>query len=451
MSSEKLTTKNYRAAFLIVTTLFFMWGFITVMVDALIPRLKAVFELSYFEAGLVQFAFFTAYFVVSIPSGLLISRIGYKKGVIVGLLTMGAGCLLFYPAASFRIFGIFLMALFVLAAGITTLQVAANPYVAALGPERTASSRLNLSQAFNSLGTTIAPLVSAAFILGSTVQSSAQIDAMTEAARQAYYAAEASAVQGPFLVLAGVLVLLTLAFKAFDLPRILEGDEHRSGSYRQAIKRPHLMLGALGIFVYVGAEVAIGSYLVNYFLTLDVTELVAGSGLMASLAEFLSGGSLTELNPARLAGTFVFFYWGGAMVGRFIGAGLLQRIRPGRLLGVYALVAIALISMTISTTGLTAMWTILFVGLFNSIMFPTIFTLAIDGLGEHTAQGSGILCTAIVGGAIIPPLYGALADSVGMQLGFLLPIACYLYIAYYGFKGSKAGKETQGAVQLEAI
>lgn len=445
-------TTTYRSAFIVVTSLFFMWGFITVMVDGLIPRLKAIFELSYFEAGLVQFAFFTAYFVISIPSGFLIARIGYKKGVVTGLLTMGVGCLLFYPAASMRVFGIFLVALFILAGGITTLQVAANPYVAALGPERTASSRLNLSQAFNSLGTTLAPLVSAAFILGEAVRSSSEIAEMTEVQRTAYYASEAAAVQGPFLVLAAVLLVLAGIFAVFDLPKILETDEHKSGSYAKAIRRPHLMLGALGIFVYVGAEVAIGSYLVNYFLSLDVTALVEGRPVLRTLAELLSGNDLGELNPARLAGTFVFFYWGGAMVGRFIGSGLLQFIRPGRLLAVYGCVAAGLLALTIGSSGVVAMVSILAVGLFNSIMFPTIFTLAIDGLGEHTAQGSGILCTAIVGGAVIPPLYGALADQVGLQLAFLLPIACYLYIVFYGAKGSSVGRSvsTASATPFEA-
>jgi MFS transporter, FHS family, L-fucose permease len=438
--AERLTSSRYRVAFIVVTSLFFMWGFITVMVDALIPRLRDVFELTYFQAGLVQFAFFGAYFAVSIPSGMLISRVGYKWGAVIGLLTMGVGCLLFYPAASMRVFEIFLLALFVLAAGITVLQVAANPYVAALGPPDTASSRLNLSQAFNSLGTTVGPLVSAAFILSAAVYSSAEIAAMTEAERGAYYTTEAAAVQGPFLTLAAVLLVLAVVFAAFKLPKILEGEQHRTGSYRAAIRRPHLMLGAVAIFVYVGAEVAIGSYLVNYFLELDIETLVASYGWLAATAEFLSGTSIAEMTTQRLAGTFVFFYWGGAMVGRFIGAWLMRYVAPFKLLGLYGCVVIALIALTIATSGVVAMWTILAVGLFNSIMFPTIFTLAIDGLGENTAQGSGILCTAIVGGAIIPPLFGGLADHLGLQLAFFLPIVCYAYIIFYGWVGSRIAR-----------
>ncbi|MFN1834414.1 sugar MFS transporter [Balneola sp. MJW-20] len=433
--SEKNQTN--RSAFIVVTTLFFMWGFITVLVDALIPRLREVFELSYFEAGLVQFSFFTAYFVMSIPSGGLISRIGYKKGVITGLITMGAGCLLFYPAASLRVFPIFLIALFVLASGITMLQVAANPYVAALGPAKTASSRLNLSQAFNSLGTTIAPLVSAAFILGNTVASSTEVSAMTEIEREAYYIAEAGAVQGPFLVLSMVLLVLAGVFAAFKLPKILESDHDRSGSYRSALKYKHLIFGAIGIFVYVGAEVTIGSYLVNYFLSLDVESLVEGSSLMTAVAGFLSGSEPGQLNPARLAGTFVFFYWGGAMIGRFIGSAIQLKVQPAKLLSMYAGANVLLLIFTMLSSDYTAFFTVLSMGLFNSIMFPTIFTLSIDGIGNNTAQGSGILCTAIVGGAFIPPLYGYFADLYTLQAAFIIPLVCYLYITWYGLYGAK--------------
>ena len=432
-----MTKNTNRSAFIVVTSLFFMWGFITVLVDALIPRLRDVFELSYFEAGLVQFAFFTAYAVFSIPGGKIISRIGYKKGVVVGLLTMGLGCFLFYPAAELRIFGIFLLAMFVLAGGITILQVAANPYVAALGPEESASSRLNLSQAFNSLGTWIAPLVSAAFILSNNVLSSSEVAALNIDEQEAYYLSEAATVQGPFLIVAGVIILLAIVFAIIKLPKILESEEDKNGSYAVALKTKHLMLGALGIFVYVGAEVSIGSYMVNYFLSLDIVELVRNSGFMPGLAELISSTGIDEATPAQLAGAFVSFYWGGAMIGRFIGSGLQLKFDPGNLLGVYGLINVMLLMITMNTEGLVAMWTILSIGLFNSIMFPTIFTLAIKKLGMHTAQGSGILCTAIVGGAIIPPLYGFFADALGLSLAFFVPALCYLYISWYGKYGSK--------------
>jgi MFS transporter, FHS family, L-fucose permease len=434
---QKNGHSTYTTALIIVTSLFFMWGFITVLVDALIPRLRDVFELTYFQAGMVQFAFFTAYAVISIPGGYLISKVGYKWGVVIGLLTMGFACVLFYPAAGLRVFTLFLLALFILAGGITILQVAANPYVAALGPAKFASSRLNLSQAFNSLGTTLAPLVSAAFILDAAVMSSAQISVMPAPERDLYMAGEAAAVQGPFLILAAVLVLLAIVFALFRMPSILETDHDKSGNYRDAVKYRHLMLGALAIFVYVGAEVTIGSYLVNYFLNMDARSFILGSGIMSSIAATITGGDIIEMTPSRLVGTFVFFYWGGAMFGRFLGSYLLRFIKPGNLLATYGMINVVLLTVAIISSGGVAFWSILSIGLFNSIMFPTIFTLAIHGMGQYTAQGSGILCTAIVGGAIIPPLYGALADITGLQLAFILPIFCYLYIVYYGRIGSK--------------
>ena len=441
--SDTLTTTRSRLAgpFAVVTTLFFLWGFITVMVDALVPRLKAVFELSFFEAALVQLAFFAAYLLVSIPSGFLIARVGYKRGAVVGLLAMGAGCLLFVPAAGLRVYALFLLAMFVLAGGITVLQVAANPYVAALGPARTASSRLNLAQAFNSLGTTIAPLVGAAFILGNTVLSSDEIARLGEAERSAYYLAEAGTVQTPFVVLAAVLAVLAVGFGLFRLPKILETDAHASGSYRGALASRALRWGAVGIFLYVGAEVTIGSYLVNYFLSLDVAAVVAETPWLAGIAGFLSGGDYRTFNVERLAGTFVALYWGGAMVGRFLGSALLQVVSPGRLLAVFAGLAIVLLAVSVASGGVVAMVAILAVGLFNSIQFATIFTLAIDGLEEHTAQGSGVLCTAIVGGAVIPPLYGALADAAGVQVAFVLLTACYGTIAAYGLSRARATPE----------
>lgn len=437
-TTPEAPASRYRTPFVVVTSLFFLWGFITVMVDALVPRLKAVFELTFFEAALVQFAFFTAYLLISIPSGALISRIGYKRGVVVGLLAMGAGCVLFVPAAGMRVYPLFLLAMFVLAGGITVLQVAANPYVAALGPARTASSRLNLAQAFNSLGTTLAPLVGAAFILGNTVLSSGEIAAMAPEAKAAYFAAEAGTVQTPFIVLAAVLAVLAVGFALFKLPKILETDDHAAGSYRGALASRALVWGAVGIFVYVGAEVAIGSYLVNYFLELDVRALVAEHPWLAGIAGFLSGGDYEAFNVERLAGTFVALYWGGAMVGRFLGSALLQFVSPGKLLAVFSGGAIALIALSVASGGALAMVAILLVGLCNSIQFATIFTLGIDGLGENTAQGSGILCTAIVGGAVIPPLYGALADAVGVQPAFILLTLCYGYIAAYGLSRARA-------------
>jgi FHS family L-fucose permease-like MFS transporter len=425
--------KSYRSAFITITILFFLWGFITVLVDSLIPRLKDVFELSYARTVLVQFAFFAAYFFFSIPAGLLLSKIGYKKGIILGLLTMAIGCLLFYPAASNRIFWVFLVGYFTLAAGITILQVAANPYVALLGSEEGASSRLNLSQAFNSLGTTIAPIIGALFLLSDTIQSSETISTMGEVERDSYYLSEAATVQTPFLVIAGFIGLLALFFMFIKLPKLIQ--ESPKGGYLKLLGNKIMMLGALGIFLYVGAEVAIGSFLVNYFVDMNLAGVVLENETMMNIANTIANifnQTFSGKDPKSLLGIFVIFYWGGAMIGRFVGSYLTQIMAPAKVLGIFATLAIAMILISMNTTGLISMWTIISVGLFNSIMFPTIFTLTLEGLGDLKAQASGLMCTAIVGGAIIPFLYGFLTDEFGFKLAFILVIACYGYILFFG-------------------
>lgn len=424
---------SYVSSFILLTVLFFLWGFITVLVDSLIPRLRDLFTLSYFQAGLVQFAFFGAYFVLSVPAGNILSKIGYKKGIILGLVTLAVGCFLFYPAASYRQFGIFMLAYFTLAGGMTILQVAANPYVAVLGSEEGASSRLNLSQAFNSLGTAIAPAVGALFILSDTVKSSTEIESLTPAAKDAYLVAEAAAVQKPFLGLAVFILLITVVFVFAKLPKLM--SETATGSYGEALQNKGLALGVLGIFFYVGAEVAIGSYLVNYFLDMGMVPLIQASPTMMGIADTVASiffKTLDGTDDKALLGIFVIFYWSGAMIGRFVGSFLTKVMKPSVVLSIFAILAISAIVISMATTGYISMWSILSVGLFNSIMFPTIFTLAIDGMGELKPKGSGLLCMAIVGGAIIPPLYGLLIDAVGFKMAFLLVIACYAYIFYYG-------------------
>lgn len=432
------SNKSYRTAFIFLTSLFFLWGFITVLVDSLIPRIRELFTLTYFQAGLVQFAFFGAYFVLSIPAGFILSKIGYKKGIVLGLATMAVGCLLFYPAASYREFNIFLLAYFVLAGGMTFLQVAANPYVAVLGSEEGASSRLNLSQAFNSLGTAIAPAVGAMLILSDKVKTTEEIEALSATAKETYLASEASAVQSPFLGIAGFIILLALVFVFVKLPKILQ--KAPKGGYAQLLKNRSLMMGAFGIFVYVGAEVAIGSYLVNYFDKMGLADMVKNSDFMRSISETVLGKSITtDVSNLAIVGAFVTFYWSGAMIGRFIGAYLTKVMKPAKVLSAFAIGALLMVIISMSSTGFVAMWSILAVGLFNSIMFPTIFTLAIDGLDDLKPQASGILCTMIVGGAIVPPLYGKLTDNFGFKLAFLLVILCYGYIFFYGrLKNRKA-------------
>ena len=426
-------TKSYRSSFISVTILFFLWGFITVLVDSLVPRLKDVFEMSYAKTVLVQFAFFTAFFIVSLPAGAILTKIGYKKGIVLGLIIMALGCLLFYPAAEYRNFNVFLIGYFTLASGITVLQVAANPYVALLGSEEGASSRLNLSQAFNSLGTTIAPVVGALFLLSDSVKTSEEIDLLNITDKANYYAAEAATVQVPFLLIATFIGILALIFSFIKLPKVMEDSP--KGGYLALLKNKLMMLGALGIFVYVGAEVAIGSFLVNYFDDMNLAVIVAENNTMMSIANTIASTfnkTFSNSDPKSLLGIFIIFYWGGAMIGRFIGAYLTKIMSPGRVLSIFASLAIILIIISINTIGLLSMWSILAVGLFNSIMFPTIFTLTLRGLGDLKAQASGLLCMAIVGGAIIPFAFGSLIDGFGFKTAFILTIVCYGYILYYG-------------------
>ncbi|MDA9804128.1 sugar MFS transporter [Flavobacteriaceae bacterium] len=426
-------TKSYRSSFISVTILFFLWGFITVLVDSLVPRLKDVFEMSYAKTVLVQFAFFTAFFIVSLPAGAILTKIGYKKGIVLGLIIMALGCLLFYPAAEYRNFNVFLIGYFTLASGITVLQVAANPYVALLGSEEGASSRLNLSQAFNSLGTTIAPVVGALFLLSDSVKTSEEIDLLNITDKANYYAAEAATVQVPFLLIATFIGILALIFSFIKLPKVMEDSP--KGGYLALLKNKLMMLGALGIFVYVGAEVAIGSFLVNYFDDMNLAVIVAENNTMMSIANTIASTfnkTFSNSDPKSLLGIFIIFYWGGAMIGRFIGAYLTKIMSPGRVLSIFASLAIILIIISINTVGLLSMWSILAVGLFNSIMFPTIFTLTLRGLGDLKAQASGLLCMAIVGGAIIPFAFGSLIDGFGFKTAFILTIVCYGYILYYG-------------------
>jgi len=427
------TNKSYRSALIFLTTLFFLWGFITVLVDSLVPRLKDVFEMSYAKTVLVQFAFFTAFFVVSVPAGAILSKIGYRKGIVLGLVVMAIGCLFFYPAAEYRNFTIFLVGYFTLAGGITVLQVAANPYVALLGSEEGASSRLNLSQAFNSLGTTIAPVVGALFLLSDSVKTSEEINALSAMEKVDYYAAEAATVQTPFLLIASFIGVLAIVFAFIKLPKVMQ--ESPKGGYFSLLRNKLMLMGALGIFVYVGAEVAIGSFLVNYFNDMNLAVIVADNEMMMRIANSIASTfnkTFSNSDPKSLLGIFIIFYWGGAMIGRFVGAYLTKIMPAGRVLSIFALLAIVMIVVSISSQGLLSMWSILAVGLFNSIMFPTIFTLTLEGLGDLKAQASGLLCMAIVGGAIIPFVFGGLIDSFGFKTAFILTLFCYGYILYYG-------------------
>jgi FHS family L-fucose permease-like MFS transporter len=423
-------TPRYTSALSAVTTLFFLWGFITCLNDILIPYLKAIFQLSFSQANLINLCFFGAYFLMSIPAGKLVARLGYKKGMLLGFVVAAIGAFLFYPAAAQRVYGLFLGALFVLASGITLLQVAANPYVSILGPPESASARLTLTQAFNSLGTTLAPLLGSVLILSHLPK----LSDTTSAA-----AIDVSAVQVPYLVIGGMLLLISFILSRINLPiieHVADDDEVTGDHHRSAWQYRHLLLGVVGIFAYVGAEVSIGSHIVSY-LSLD--------SVMPSLEPYVKNmittlrlqGLFNPESKVAAAGVMVSFYWFAAMVGRFAGAYLLNKISPAKLLSFNALGAVALVVISINTTGPIAMWTLLAVGLMNSIMWPVIFPLALAGLGRHTEEGSGLLCTAVVGGALVPMLFGAIADHSGLRLALLLPVLCYAYIMWYGLRGSR--------------
>lgn len=459
--------KNYRKPFITITFLFFMWGFITVMNDVLIPHLKAAFELTYLQASLVQMAFFgafffvsLAYFIISVTAGDPITKIGYKNAIIIGLVICGLGCALFYPAAEYQKYGFFLGALFVLATGVTILQIAANPYAARLGAPETESSRLNLAQGFNSVGTTLAPVIGAILIYKVFSDGNITIDSL----------------KAPYLIFGAAFILLAVMVKFVYLPKITNEESIETGA--QVLKYRHLVLGMIAIFCYVGGEVAIGSFLINFFKLETIMGLEEADG-----SKFLS------------------FYWGGAMIGRFLGsvsmgamtdkikkyslmAGLsivsflfiylitgikndggsfyfdvlpfsevslfviflvinylaffVGKGNPARTLSVFATIVIVLLIAMVFTNGSVAFWCSIAIGAFNSILWSNIFTLAIKDLGKYTSQGSSLLVMMIVGGALIPSLQGWFADVTGdIQLSFLVPLACYVYVLTYGFWGHK--------------
>jgi FHS family L-fucose permease-like MFS transporter len=444
MESPKVTgesPKNYIGALAIVTTLFFMWGSLTSLNDVLIPYVQHVFKIRLAASMLIQTAFFSAYFIFSIPASKIIDWIGYKKAIVVGLFTMVMACLAFYPAARIPSFPFFLAALIILATGITILQVAANPYVAILGKPQTASSRLNLTQAFNSLGTAVFPWIGARLILGTTA-----------AAVNLNASAEANAVVKLYVYFfATALALLAIGIGLSKLPTISAAQHHIGEKVNDSVWRhPNLVFGAIGIFVYVGGEVAIGSSIANYLALDNIGGFISSANIPDAANRYRA--ALAE------AAKYISLYWLGAMIGRFIGSALLQKIKPGKLLALAAIMAALLVTISVTTNGHTAMWSILAVGLFNSIMFPCIFTMGIAELGPLTGDGSGILNMAIVGGAIIPWIVGKAADLInrsyyptmsqgetswgqGIHHALIAAVLCYLYILYFAVSGSKTRSE----------
>ena len=439
--NDDLTIKTDTRAMSVATALFFMVGFLTCLNDVISPHLKSIFGLNYSETQAIPFFFFSSYFVFSYPGGKLVEKVGYKKSMVVGLLIMAAGALGFLPAAHLAVFSLFLTALVVLAAGMTVVQVAINPYVSVIGPAATAASRLNLAQAVNSFGTFIAPFIGTYLILrnAQAPATTAQLLAMNSVQRQGYRVLQASTVQTPYLIIAVALVLLALALAAIKLkPQTGQTDltqDFRPGAFAEALNQPKsiwqhkwVIFGALGIFTYVGAEVSIGNLLVSYM------------GLP-------SIGAL----PEATAGYFLMVYWGGAMVGRFVGAAVLQKVRTGPVLTFAAVGAFLLVVLSLLSSGHLAMGAILAVGFCNSIMFPSIFTLGIQDLGPLTSKGSSILIAAILGGAIVPKIQGIIADHIGLQPSFFVPAVCYIYLAAFAIAAIKRPVALNALLPVEPV
>jgi FHS family L-fucose permease-like MFS transporter len=396
---------RHGASLAILALIFFMWGFITVLNDVLVPHLRSVFALSYTEATMIQFVFFGTYFLAALPSAWILERLGYKRSIAGGLFATAVGALLFLPSATLPSYGLFLCGLFVLASGITMLQVAANPYVAMLGPASTASSRLNLVQAFNSLGTTVAPFFGGMLILANSTSGTSEAGRILT---QAERIQDALAVREPYAAIAATLVILGLLILAWKFPRLAVRHEGAIEEGPSLWTEKRLILGIGAIFFYVGAEIAVGTFLINY----------------------ISSPHVVPMTHAEAA-FYVSLFWGGAMTGRFLGAGLMRRILPSLILVTASVGAALLLGTTILTAGWLALWSVILVGLMNSIMFPTIFTLSIEGLGDRTAKASAYLIMAIVGGALIPLLQGVVADGFGLAASFAVPLLCYFYVAMF--------------------
>lgn len=434
MSKKKL----YIKAFIFIAILFSLFGGLTVFVQLLLPYLRDIFELNYTHTGLIAFFFFLPYLLFSIPAGFILTKIGYRRGIILGLALIALGALFFHPAADERSFSLFMIAIFILGSGITFLQVAVNPYVAILGSETTTPSRLTFSQAFNALGTTLAPIAAAVYLLKDEVKTTAEINQLNYIDRSFYFEEEALAIQIPSLYIALGVIALALIFSVTKLPYInlATEEEVNKENYFSLLKKNSLLLGAIGIFLYVGAEVVIGGFAVNYFVETNIEKEILESPSMSTLLINLGkilNSNLTSANPKAIVAIFLTFYWGNAMIGRFIGAYLTKVFAPAKVLMLSSSIVILLILISINADGLLSMWSLLFIGLFNSIMFPTIFALSSEGLGKMKTQASAILCTMIVGGGFIPLLYGFFTDYVGFRMAFFILILCYGYILFFGF------------------
>jgi FHS family L-fucose permease-like MFS transporter len=416
--SVPVTERRFLVPFVLITCLFFLWAFGVNLNDILIPHLKKAFGLSDFQSSFIQVAFFGGYFLAAFPAGRLMEKIGYKKGILAGLFLCAVGAVLFLPASGSRIYGFFLFALFVMACGQSFLEVAANPYVTILGPAGSAERRLNFAQSFNAVGAMLSPLVGRAFILTGVEVAPAQIAAMSAVQLDAYRASEASTVKGPYLIIAGIFVVVAVLIQLAHLPEVQEratedGNENSGRISGSVLSHPHLVKGVLAQFFYVGAQVGVASFVIRY-------------------AQFSVPGT-----PARTAALYLLLHQTGFMAGRFVGSAIMKKIPAPRLLSLFAAASLVCATVALLASGLVPVWAVVLIGFFHSIMFPTIFALSIKNLGTLTKRGSSLLVMAIIGGAFFPAIMGRISDASSIQRAFVVPLLCYLFILYFGLSGYK--------------
>lgn len=468
--SAPLTERKYVLPFILVTSLFFLWSIGVNLNDVLIPHLKKAFDLTDFQSSLIQVAFFGGYFLAAFPAGWLMERIGYKRAILVGLLICATGTLLFLPAASSRVYGFFLFALFVMSSGQSFLEVGANPYVTVLGPSESSERRLNLAQSFNAVGAALVPTLGAAFILSGIEYTPAQRAAMSPQQLQAYIISEADMVKVPYLVITGIFLLVAALVYFAHLPEI-QSHENKDGKgdpgkgLKSILAHPHLTKGVMAQFFYVGAQVGVGSFVIRFvkYTMPDTLEkmakmaarfLAAHQGTQAGVdgfaVRFLT--HITPDTPEKIAALFLVAHQGGFMIGRFSGSAMMKRIQAAKLLSVFGIGALSCVVVGISASGLVSVLAIVLVGFFNSIMFPTIFALSLKNLGALTKRGSSLLVMSIIGGALIPAVMGRISDASNIQKAFIMPLICYLCVLYFAVRGYKprAALAPAGASPVEA-
>lgn len=411
-----VTERRFLIPFILITGLFFLWAFGVNLNDILIPRLKIAFGLTDFQSSFIQAAFFGGYFLAALPAGWLMEKIGYKKGILAGLLLCTTGAVLFLPASSSRAYEFFLFALFVMASGQSFLEVACNPYATILGPAESADRRLNFAQSFNAVGAVLSPLVGRTFILTGVEYTPAQVVALTGAQLGAYRANQASTVKGPYLIVAGIFIVMALLIWFTRLPEVKEAAKGSSGGRLWAQR--HLVRGVIAQFFYVGAQVGVASFVIRF-------------------TQFSAPGT-----TAHGAAIYLLLHQIGFMAGRFIGSGMMRWIAATRLLTLFAGGALVCTLVALMTTGLIPVWAVVLIGFFHSIMFPTIFSLSIKNLGALTKRGSSLLVMAILGGMVFPMIMGKISDLSSIQKAFAIPLLCYIYILYFGMWGSKPATET---------